>query len=189
MFNRIAGALLLSQSLFDEVEQDRKATVQAVLVVFLVTLLNAVGSLLLSRMPPYFIQGRQFVEENGIEHLFEAVPTIFWGVVGFFVITGTVHLVGDRVFGGSSRYIRLVRTLGFAISPMLAGALRFIPYLGDLLFMLGIVWTMAAMIIATQSALKISFVKSLGSLLLGFILFGAGVIAVGLLTTVLAGGY
>ena len=97
---RLVAAFRLEPALFDEIEHDPTALSQAVLVV-------AAGGL---------AQGIARFGETGALGLVVGLGS---GLALWLVATAVVHLAGVRWLGGTSDFGELLRTLGFAATPLL----------------------------------------------------------------------
>ena len=130
------GALRLDERVFKEIEQDRRATYQAVVVVVLASIATGInvpwgGWLILPVV---------------------AVRTLAW----YVLITVAVYLVGTRLFHPSethASFIQLARVIGFALTPRIFFVFLFTPYIGFLVIFLVAFWRFAAMVVAVRQAL------------------------------------
>ncbi len=136
---RILGALGLDAATFEEVEADRSATGQAMLVVVLASIGAGIGN-------------------GGIGA--SAVPAILYGTVASLLAWATwaalIYYLGTRVLPESETRTDLgevLRTLGFAAAP---GMLRAFEVFGGtrwLVLPVTSVWMLAAMTIGVRQAL------------------------------------
>ena len=139
MFARMIRAARLDVHVFEEVEADTGATLQAMAVVLVVALATGLGSLGAS--------------DGGVVSL---VSGIVLGVVTWALWALVTYLVGTTVFGTpetEADWGQLARTTGFAQSPGVLRVLGFIPVIGAVLFVAVILWQFAAMVIAVRQAL------------------------------------
>ena len=88
MLSRMLGAARLSADTFEDVEKDRSATVQALLVVIIVALASGVGGLLSGEAD--LIKGLIFGVIRG------AVTWAVWALVALFVGDYDTENSGDR---------------------------------------------------------------------------------------------
>lgn len=139
--------------MYEEVEADRSATTQALLVVVLVAVATGIGAL-----------------EAGIGALvlgiiFAVVGWALWAWIAFFVGTTVLRTPETNADWG-----QLARTTGFAQA---AGVLRifgFIPVLGGIILFVTGIWQLVAMVIAVRQALDYeSTGRAVGVVLIGFI--------------------
>ena len=135
--NRIVRACKLDVSLYEEVEADKSATLQAAGVVALSIIALGVGT--------FFTYGA-----------FNIVIPILASLLGWFITSLLIYFVGAKLFpdkNTQSNLGELLRTIGFSYSP---GLIRVFGFNSDLLvltFYGSGIWTMIAMIIAVRQAL------------------------------------
>lgn len=152
MWQRMIRAAQLDVQLFEEVEANRELTQEAVLVVALVAVLNAIGTMLSGSIVAGLVYG-------------------IWAIVGFFIWAWLAYFIGTRLFGGTADVGELIRTLGYAYTPNLLGVFRFIPCIGGLLSLAGSIWALVAMIIAIRQALDFDTGKAILTVIVGFIVY------------------
>jgi hypothetical protein len=138
-FSRVTGAALMDAAIYEEVEADRSATVQAMGVVALSSLAAGVGAL-----GP---AGARFTTLAGISLLAFAV----WGIWALLTLQ-----IGTRIFPSPRTQAdagQLLRTIGFATAPGILRILAIIPGTAIAVFALTAVWMLMAMIVAVRQAL------------------------------------
>lgn len=133
-------AARLEPQLYEEVEADKEAMVQATGVVVLASLAAGIGAAGL-----------------GIGHLIgqaiiALITWLIWSIIIYFVGT---RLLPERGVTQAD-YGQLLRTIGFAGSPGLIRLLGIIPPFRGLVFLVANVWMIAAMVIAVRQALDYS---------------------------------
>ena len=135
---RLVGAFKLDASVYEEVEHDTSAFGQAAAVVALSALAQAAGTF----------------GETGSGG---ALASLAGGLVGWFLGTGLVWLIGVAIMNHTSDYGELLRTLGFATAPGMFAVLGVLP-LGPAEALLGLaifaLSTIAA-VIAVRQALDV----------------------------------
>ena len=140
ILNRMLGAALLRADAYEDVEADRRATLQAFLIVILVAVAAGVG-----------------VALSGDGDLVKGIISgIIRGVVSWAVWALGTMLVGTTILKTretEADWGQLARTTGFAQTPGLLNVLIFIPVLGAILGILLIFWQIATMIIAVRQSL------------------------------------
>jgi hypothetical protein len=160
---RLVGAARLHVDTYEEVEADAGATMQAALVVALVSAATAIG------------RARADVD------------AILIGIVGtlasWLIWSGITYLIGDKFLGGTATWGELLRTIGFAQAPGMLFVLAAIPGLTDPVLVAVRLWIFVAVIIAIRQALDFSTGRAILTALFGFVVLLA--IAV-LLQSVLA---
>jgi len=146
---RLLGALKLDASVYEEVEHDRGALGQAAGVVALAALAQGIGA----------------ASEGGL-----AVPLagVLGAILGWFLATAVIWLVGVQLLGHSSDYPELLRTTGFASAPAVLAALLILP-LGPLRGLLGFgIWLLSivAYVVAVRQALDTGTGRAIAVVLL-----------------------
>lgn len=152
---RIIRALALEPELYEEVEADSAALVQAASVVILSSLATGVG--VLGDSPAEMIVGT------------------VGALVSWVVWAGTTYLIGTRILPAprtKSSLGELLRTTGFATAPALLRVLGWVSGLWGLIFLLTSVWMLAAFVVAVRQALDYkSTLRALGVCALGFLFY------------------
>ena len=148
------GAAKLDTAIFEEVEHDKSATKQAMLVVVLVALATGIGSL-------------------GTGGLAGLAVGIALGIVGWAVWAWITYLIGTTIFKTTeteANWGQLARTLAFAQSPGVLKVFGFIPVIGPLVFAIASIWQLVAMVIAIRQALDYTSTwRAVGVAVVGFI--------------------
>jgi hypothetical protein len=154
---RVIGAATLNPHTYEEVEADRRATVQAFAVVLLASVASGVGSIGLGLRSP------RSVAAGAIGAL-----------IGWCAWAALTYLLGTRLFAQAqtrSTVGELLRTLGFAAAPGLLRIFGALPILGSVLFWLSSVWMLIAMVVAVRHALDFtSTARALAVCLTGWVL-------------------
>ena len=134
------GAASLDPRVYEEVEADHSATVQALAVVALAALATGIGH-----------DDDWFAIGHVVRALF---MWIIWAGLSYAV---GVYLIPEPQT--NANFGQMLRTIGFAASPGILRFFRFIPFLGPMIsFVVGI-WIVLAMVVAIRQALDF---KSLG---------------------------
>ena len=155
---RIIRAAKLDANLYEEVEIDKKAWVQAMLVVVLSSIAAGIGSLSL----------------EGLDGLF--LVTIA-ALLGWFLWAYLTYLIGTLLLPEpqtQSDFGQLLRTIGFSSAPGLIRILGIIPSLNWIVFEIAYFWMIAAMVIAVRQALE--YTSTLRAFFVCFIAFLSQVI-------------
>ena len=154
MLSRMVRASCFDKNLFEDVEADRSATMQALFVVAIVALSTGIASL----------------AKTGLLGLLVGVLV---GIVGWAIWAYIVYLIGTKLLGTSDTYAdwgELARTVGFAQSPGIFRALGILPAVGDTIFVVASLWMLITTVIAVRQALDYtSTLRAIGVVLLGFI--------------------
>jgi hypothetical protein len=135
---RIIRAARLDSTLYEEVEADRRATLQALGVVVLSGLAAGIGTIGhfgdLSRVP----------------------VGIMGALIGWLVWAAMTYWIGAHLLPEPQTRAdlgELLRTTGFAMAPGLLRVAGVVPMLTDTLFLISSVWTLVAMVVAVRQAL------------------------------------
>jgi hypothetical protein len=139
---RMVGASLLSRRTYEEVEADRHATSQALMVVLLSSAGGGVAAAAL---------GAQTIADLIIGIVASLVSWIAWAVLTFLIGTHLLPEPQTRADTGE-----LLRTLGFASAPGILRILAIIPIIGLPLYGLVWLWMLLATIVAVRQALDYS---------------------------------
>ena len=136
LFNRIFRAIKIDVELYEEVERDKSATIQAGLVVVLSSMAAGVGALQLG--------ASNFL----LAPIFSLISWYVWAYV--------IYFVGVKLFGGpttKSNHGELLRTIGFSSAPGLLRVFGVTPDLMAVTFIGSAFWMLACMVVAVKSAL------------------------------------
>ena len=151
--NRIIRACKLDISLYEEVEADQSATLQAALVVVLSSLAAGVGALSLGASN------------------FLMAPIL--SLVSWYVWAYLIYLIGAKLFpepNTKADHGQLLRTIGFSSAPGLIRVFGFTPELMSITFIGAGIWMFIAMIIAVRQALDYqSTWRAVGVVVIGFL--------------------
>lgn len=128
------GAAKLDPRVYEEVEADESATIQAVAVVVLAAVASGIG---------------HGIGSLAIAHVARALfMWVIWAGLSYIV---GVYLIPEAQTKANMG--QMLRAIGFAASPGILRFFRFIPILGPMLsFVVGI-WTVVTMVVAIQQAL------------------------------------
>jgi hypothetical protein len=154
IWDRMFRAAKLDAQLYEEVEADRDATVQAMIVVVLAAVAAGLGSL-------------------GSGDVLGIVNGTIVALVSWLVWALLTYLIGTRLLPEpqtSADYGELLRTIGFASSPGVIRVLGIVPGLGAILFAVAGIWMLVAMVIAVRQALDYtSTLRSVGVCAIGWL--------------------
>ena len=134
--NRLFRAIKIDIDLYEEVEKDKSATVQAGIVVVLSSLAAGVGAL-------------QLGASN-----FLIAPIL--SLLSWYVWAYVIYFVGVKLFGSPStrsNHGELLRTIGFSSAPGLIRVFGVTPDLMTVTFVGSAFWMLACMVVAVKSAL------------------------------------
>ena len=134
--NRIYRAIKIDPELYEEVEHDKSATLQAASVVVLSSLAAGVGSIHL-----------------GVSN-FLIAPAL--SLLSWYVWAYVIYFVGVKLFGGTktkSNHGELLRTIGFSSAPGLIRVFGITPELMTVTFIGSAFWMLACMVVAVKATL------------------------------------
>ena len=135
--NRIIRACKLEVNLYEEVEADKSATIQAALVVILSIVAFGIGN--------FFTYG----------HMDILMPVLA-ALAGWICTAVLIYFVGAKLFpetNTQSSIGELLRTIGFSYAPGLIRVFGFNQELLLILFLVTGIWSLIAMVIAVRQAL------------------------------------
>tara|TARA_Y100000590_G_scaffold231739_1_gene261084 strand:- start:233 stop:754 length:522 start_codon:yes stop_codon:yes gene_type:complete len=151
--NRIIRACKLDVSLYEEVEADKNATLQAALVVVLSSLAAGVGAISMG-------------SSN-----FLLAPIL--SLISWYIWAYLIYLIGVKLFpeaNTKSNHGELLRTIGFSSAPGLIRIFGFTPELMSITFIGAGIWMLIAMIVAVRQALDYeSTWRAIGVVIIGFL--------------------
>lgn len=142
MIKRMIRAAQLKAEVYEEVEADKSATVQAMTVVVLAALATGIAFL-----------GVAGVNANSY---FDVALIVVFALLGWALLAWITYLVGTRLFPTpetSADWGELARTLGFAQSPGVLKIFLVVPGIGPPIFFIASIWTLVATVIAIRQAL------------------------------------
>ena len=142
---RVVGAATLNVSIYEDIEADKGATVQALAIVVLSSL--AVG---VAQAVGWFFIGGVFSAIVGL------IGYTILAIVGWFIWTLVTLIVGTKIMPEpetKSDMGELMRTVGFAQTPGMLRIFSAIPLLGLLVTFVVWVWMLAAFVVAARQAL------------------------------------
>lgn len=143
-------------SLYEEVEADETANVQAMGVVFITSLALGIGSY--STMGPVGLVGN-----------------LLFGLLGWAVWAYAVFFIGTRLLREpqtEANWGQVARTMGFASTPLIFVALAIIPitFIVIVVVFASYIWRLIAVVIAVRQALDYrSTIKAVAVTMLGFL--------------------
>ena len=150
---RVYRAIKIDIDLYEEVEKDKSATVQAGIVVVLSSLAAGVGAL-------------QLGASN-----FLLAPIM--SLLSWYVWAYVIYFVGVKLFGGpktKSNHGELLRTIGFSSAPGLIRIFGVTPDLMTVTFIGSALWMLACMVVAVKSALDYdSLLKAFGVVVIAWL--------------------
>ena len=140
MLNRMIGAITLNADTYEEVEHDRGATIQALIIVVAVAIAAGVGGVLAGEGD--FGRGLAYGAVRGV------LSWAVWALLAWIVGTTLLKTPDTEADWG-----QLARGTGFAQTPGLLSILVFVPTVGGLIAFLAFIWQLAGMVIAVRQSL------------------------------------
>lgn len=134
---RMVRAALLDAAIYEEVEADRGANLQALAVVMLAGVSAGIGS----------------IDNNGASGI---VLITGAALAGWWIWAYVTYFIGTRVLAGprtEADHGELLRTIGFSSSPGLLLLVAAFPPVAGYVFPAAMIWMLAAMIVAVRQAL------------------------------------
>ena len=151
--NRIIRACKLDVSLYEEVEADSSATLQAASVVVLSSIAAGIGSISLGASN------------------FLMAPLL--SLISWYIWAYLIYLIGTKLFpepNTKADHGQLLRTIGFSSAPGLIRIFGFTPELMSITFIGAGIWMLVAMVIAVRQALDYeSTWRAIGVVVIGFL--------------------
>jgi len=135
--NRIIRAATLDVNIYEEVEADKSATVQAIAVVIFASIAAGIGS----------------IGSVGLSGIFIGTLT---ALIAWLVWAYITYIIGVKLLPEpqtESDYGELLRTIGFSSSPGMIRIIGIIPGFSGIIFFLTGIWMLVAMIVAVRQAL------------------------------------
>jgi len=165
---RLIGAAALDAAIYEEVEADPKAGVQAAAIVVLSSLAAGIGA-------------RGFSQNN-----FPNIALIsILALMGWACWALLTYEIGSRVLPEPQTSVdigQLMRTIGFAATPGLLRVFGFIPGVTIPAFALATVWMLVAMVVGVRQALDYTSTgRAVAVCVLGWVLALAFVVVLGLI--------
>lgn len=153
--NRIIRAAKLDVNLYEEVEADKGALSQAMVVVVLSSIAAGIGS----------------IEQAWLSGILIGTIT---ALVSWFFWAYLTYIIGTRLLPEpqtKADYGELLRTIGFSSSPGLIRVLGIIPGLRWLVFLVASIWMLIAMVIAVRQALDYkTTLRAVGVCIIGWVI-------------------
>ncbi len=136
--NRIFRAAKLDAHLYEEVESDKSATLQAMLIVILSGIAAGIGSISISKE--------------------SIIYGAFFAVLGWYFWATLIYLIGTKLFlpkhEAKINFKTLLRTIGFSCSPGLIRVFGILPEAEKIVFPVAELWIIIAMIVAVKQVLN-----------------------------------
>lgn len=183
MIQRMIGAAFFNRETYEEIEADQGALGQAIGVVLLVTLCGIVGGIIGG-----FFEG----EAVGLGILLGIISGFVFGVVRWAIWVSVMYLVGGKMLrtgDTETSWSEVGRVVGFAYSPGVLSLFTFVPVVGGLFWLVGVVWQVAAVVVAVRQAMDFqSTGRAIGVVLLSAVIAVIPLIIVAAIQLAIFGG-
>jgi hypothetical protein len=166
--HRLTGVALLNSQVFEEIEADRSATIQALWVVMLSSVAAGIGTV---------------NQSHGRVSAFVTISLLalaVWSIWTFLTLQiGTRLLPSPQT---EADYAQLLRTIGFATAPGILRAVGAVPGTTTAVFAITAVWMLMAMIVAVRQTLEYTTTaRAFAVCAVGWLLTMGLVVAIGIL--------
>ena len=151
---RVIGAARLDRRIYEEVEHDRDATMQAAALVVLGSIAAGVAALASGDIVSFLL------------------GVFVVGLAGWAVYAWLAYFIGTRLLAGpetSADWGELARTLGFAQAPRLLLVLSFVPVLGAIAALAAALWTLVTTVVALRAALDFGTGRAIATAVLAWL--------------------
>jgi hypothetical protein len=155
--NRVGRAAKLDTDLYREVKSDSKASMQAFLVVVLVSLAIGFG---IGLAGWFALAGAWSIWGILAVLVGSVIVWLFWSLL--------IYFVGTRLFRRpetSASISALLRTIGFSTSPGMLGVLVFVPVVGGILLFGISIWVLVAGVMAVKQSLEFTTRRAIATCL------------------------
>jgi len=145
MIERVLRIIKLDFGVFKEIERDPDATVQAGMIVAVVSVLSGIGSAIAASMA-----------QGGVGRpIMTFISEVIGGLVGWLAWSFISYFVGKTLFNSKGTSEELLRVVGYANAPRLLGVLGFIPCLGWIAALAGAILALVASVMAIAEGLDL----------------------------------
>jgi len=152
MLARAIGVFKLDVKTFEEIEHNTSLTLQAALIVLLVSLISGVGNGLFNG----------FVHKTFLSGFLGSLISV---LLGWLLWSAVTLFVGTRFFHGEADMGQMLRVIGFAYLPLM---LSIIPCVGGVI---GVLWAIAAGFVAVRQGLDLDDMKALLTVVVGAVAY------------------
>jgi hypothetical protein len=148
LINRLTGALMFRQGVYDEVEADESFTPMAWILVIVTAVLSSIGS---------------------TRNIVGIIVSAIFAIVGFFVGALVIGWVGRTVFKATVTTQELIRTQGLAYVWRVLGFFGFITCIGWIIGFAAAILGLIASFIAAKAALDLDWVQTIVTVVIGWL--------------------
>lgn len=144
ILNRVMRLARLDTTVFDEVRDDERELVPALIVAVVASFLAGLGAFLWSKVVPVVSPDSAFVNQFILGSIFLVV---LYGVAAL-----VIYVVLAQFYKVQADVMAIIRTMGYAALPMALSVLMFIPAIYPLFAIVPLALLLVMMIYAVQSA-------------------------------------
>ena len=174
LLDRMIRAARLDPTVYEEVEADKTATTQALIVVILSSICSGIGTAI-----------SEAIAGSGLMRIGTGLFSgLFLALIVWYIWSFITYLVGTKIFGGTASAGELLRTIGFADAPGVLLIFSFIPFLGGLISFAVSIWGLVAMVVAVRHALDFSTGKAILTCVAGWIVSIVLLVIIGILLAI-----
>jgi hypothetical protein len=159
MFDRIIRALKMDKTIFAEVAKDPKLMNEATLIVVIVTVVGALGSLFLT------------IAFFGLGFLSFILAIINGIAIGWVLWSWVSAWIAKKWQVGTATFQEMLRGFAYATTPRIAGILAFIPILGWLIAFAGSVYSLYLAFLAIKQIQNFDNQKAAINVAVGWLIF------------------
>jgi hypothetical protein len=152
LVDRVIGVFKLDVDVFEEIEHDANATIEAAIIVTIVALVSAFGSAM------WAVIG----DDPIVGGFFSSLVSVF---VGWLLWSAITFYVGTTLFNGVATLDEMLRVIGYAHAPQLLGI---VPCIGPIV---GGIWSLIAGFIAVRQGLDFDNTNAFLTIIVGFIVY------------------
>lgn len=182
MIQRMLGAAFFSRHTYEEIEADQGALGQAMGVVLLVTLCGIIGGVIDGLMSG----------EAALGIVLGVIGGLVFGIIRWAIWVSVMYLVGGKMLrtgDTETTWSEVGRVVGFAYTPGVLSLFTFIPVVGVLFWLVGVVWQIAAVVVAVRQAMDFqSTGRAIGVVLLSAVIAVIPLIIVAIIQYAIFGG-
>ena len=157
---KLTRAAKLDSDLYEAIEHDPTALKHAWLAIVFINVCSVIGNVIYGMR----LYGRTISSGDLPAVGLTVGEAIFLALAKWLILTGTIYLVGVKIFKGTAGFLEIQRTIAFAYVPIALQLLLplFSLYEWALLVLVGTnFWMIAALVIAVRQSLDLSTQRAL----------------------------